>query len=80
MNDGSKYIIDLEMQNYNYNGLDLNALTYGTSLRNASGLPVIIIVLLIAEADIYKSFEIIPFKKLLNSSEFKQIDEVNLNK
>ena len=75
MNDGSKYIINLEMQNYNYNGLDLNALTYGTSLRNASGLPVIIIVLLIAEADIYNSFEIIPFKKLLNSSEFKQIDD-----
>ena len=75
MNDGSKYIINLEMQNYNYNGLDLNALTYGTSLRNASGLPVIIIVLLIAEADSYNSFEIIPFKKLLNSSEFKQIDD-----
>ena len=75
MNDGSKYIINLEMQNYNYNGLDLNALTYGTSLRNASGLPVIIIVLLIAEADIYNPFDIIPFKKLLNSSEFKQIDD-----
>ena len=75
MNDGSKYIINLEMQNYNYNGLDLNALTYGTSLRNASGLPVIIIVLLIAEADSYKPFDIIPFKKLLNSSEFKKIDD-----
>ena len=56
------------MQNYFYNGLDLNALTYGNSLRNASGLPVIIIVLLLKEEVSNNSFEIMPFKKYLNAS------------
>ena len=75
MVDNSQYIIDLEMQNYFYNGLDLNALTYGNSLRNASGLPVIIIVLLLKEEDSNNSFEIMPFKKYLNASEYKPIDD-----
>ena len=75
MNDNSKYIIDLEMQNYFYDGLDLNSLTYGNSLRNASDLPVIIIVLLLKETESNDSFEIMPFKKYLNASEFKPIDD-----
>lgn len=75
MNDNSKYIIDLEMQNYFYNGLDLNALTYGNSLRNASGLPVIIIVLLLKDTEPNYSFEIMPFNKYLNASEYKPIDD-----
>ena len=75
MNDNSQYIIDLEIQNYFYDGLDLNALTYGNSLRNASGLPVIIIVLLLKEIESNNSFEIMPFKKYLNASEYKPIDD-----
>ena len=75
MNDNSQYIIDLEIQNYFYDGLDLNALTYGNSLRNASGLPVIIIVLLLKEIESNNLFEIMPFKKYLNASEYKPIDD-----
>ena len=29
MIDGKKYLVDLEIQNYFYDGIDLNALTYG---------------------------------------------------
>ena len=53
----------------------LNALTYGNSLRNVSGLPVIIIVLLLKEEDSNNSFEILAFKKYLNVSEYKSIDD-----
>ena len=52
MNDKSKYIIDLEMQNYYYDGLDLNSLSYGNALRNASNLPVIIVVLLFKDSSL----------------------------
>jgi NADPH-dependent 7-cyano-7-deazaguanine reductase QueF-like protein len=75
MNDNSQYIIDLGIQNYFYDGLDLNALTYGNSLRNASGLPVIIVVLLLKEIESNNSFEILPFEKYLNASEYKPIDD-----
>ena len=75
MNDNSQYIIDLEIQTYFYDGLDLNALTYGYSLTNASGLPVIIIVLLLKEIEFNNSFEIMPFEKYLNASEYKPIDD-----
>lgn len=76
MNDNSKYIIDLEMQNYYYEGIDLNSLTYATSLRNAYNLPVIIILLLIKGYGRYNdSFEIIPQKKKLNESAYKEIDD-----
>lgn len=75
MNDDSDYIIDLEMQTYDYNGLDLNALGYGTTLRNAYNLPVIIIVLLLKNSDENNSFEIKPFKRYSNETEFKPIDD-----
>lgn len=75
MNDDSDYIIDLEMQTYDYNGLDLNALGYGTALRNAYNLPVIIIVLLLKNSDENNSFEIKPFKRYSNETEFKPIDD-----
>ena len=77
MNDKSKYIIDLEMQNYYHDGLDLNSLTYGTSLHNAYNLPVIIILLLIKGygKKVNNSFEIVPHKKKLNESVFKKIDD-----
>ena len=75
MNDNSQYIIDLEIQTYFYDGLDLNALTYGYSLTNASGLPVIIIVLLLKEIEFNNSFEKMPFEKYLNASEYKPIDD-----
>ena len=75
LNDDSDYIIDLEMQTYDYDGLDLNALGYGTSLRNAYNLPVIIIVLLLKYSDENNSFEIMPFKRWFNETEFKPIDD-----
>ena len=75
MSDGSQYIIDLEIQNYYYDGLDLNSLGYGTSLRNSFGLPVIIIVLLIKNLDGNNSFEMKPAKRYLNETEFKLIDD-----
>ena len=33
LSDKSKYAITLEMQNYNYNGINLNALIYGNELK-----------------------------------------------
>ena len=75
MNDRKQYLIDLEMQNYYYDGLDLNSLSYGNALRNASNLPVIIVVLLFKDSTYNKSFEIKPFKKYLNEGEFKEIDD-----
>ena len=75
MIDGKKYLVDLEMQNYFYDGIDLNALTYGTALRNASDTPVIIILLLYKESEINNSFIISPFKKYFNESKYKKIDD-----
>ena len=75
MIDGKKYLVDLEMQNYFYDGIDLNALTYGTSLRNASNNPAIIILLLYKESEINNSFIISPFKKYFNESKYKKIDD-----
>ena len=75
MIDGKKYLVDLEMQNYFYDGIDLNALTYGTALRNASNTPVIIILLLYKESEINNSFIISPFKKYFNESKYKKIDD-----
>ena len=75
MNNGKQYLIDLEMQNYYYDGLDLNSLSYGNALRNACNLPVIIVVLLFKDSTYNKSFEIKPFKKYLNEGEFKEIDD-----
>ena len=68
MNDNSRYIIDLQMQNYYYDGIDLNSLTYGASLHKAYNLPVIIILLLFKDSEV---FDIIPS----NESVFKQIDD-----
>ena len=69
MNDESEYIIDLEMQNYYYDGLDLNALSIGNSPRNASNFPLIILLLLFKESEYNNSFE------NLNESKFKKIDD-----
>ena len=52
MSDGSKYVITLEMQNYYFNGLNLNKLIYGNELRKKTNLPVLIIVLLIKDSEI----------------------------
>ena len=71
VNDGKQYLIDLEMQNYYYDGLDLNALSYGNALRNAFNLPVIIAVLLFKDSTYNKSFENKPFKRYLNEGQFK---------
>ena len=73
--DKSEYVIDLEIQNYYYDGLDLNALGYGTALRNAYNYPVIIIVLLLKNTENNISFEIKPFKKYANETELKPIDD-----
>ena len=75
ISDNKKYVIDLEIQNYYYDGLDLNALGYGTALRNAHNKPVIIIVLLLKDSSEDISFEIRPCKKALNETEFKPIDD-----
>ena len=53
LSDKSKYAITLEMQNYNYNGINLNALIYGNELKKKTNLPVLIIVLLIKDSDLY---------------------------
>ena len=73
--DNTKCVIDLEIQNYYYDGLDLNALGYGTALRNAYQSPVIIIVLLLKNSCEDISFEIKPYKKSLNETDFKPIDD-----
>ena len=73
--DNIKCVIDLEIQNYYYDGLDLNALGYGTALRNAYQSPVIIIVLLLKNSCEDISFEIKPCKKSLNETDFKPIDD-----
>ena len=75
LTDNTKCVIDLEIQNYYYDGLDLNALGYGTALRNFHQLPVIIIVLLLKNSNEDISFEIKPGKKSLNETEFKPIDD-----
>ena len=53
----------------------MNSLSYGNAFRNASNLPVIIVVLLFKDSTYNKSFEIKPFKKYLNEGEFKEIDD-----
>ena len=75
MIDGKKYLIDLEMQNYFYEGINLNALTYATALRNASHIPVIIILLLYKESELNNSFIINPSKKYYNESKYKKIND-----
>ena len=75
MKDKTQYLIDIEMQNYFYDGLDLNALSYATALKNASNLPVIVFVLLFKQSEINNSFEIMPFKKYLNEGVYKEIDD-----
>ena len=52
LSDNRKYVISLEMQNYNYNGLNLNSLIYGKELKKQTNLPVLIIVLLIKDSEI----------------------------
>ena len=75
MTNNKQYLIDLEIQNYYFNGIDLNALSCGNALRNASDIPVIILLLLFKQSEYNNSFEIIPFKKYLNEGEFKKIDD-----
>ena len=75
ISDNKKYVIDLEIQNYYYDGLDLNALGYGTALRNAHKKPVILIVLLLKDSAEDISIEIKSCKKALNETEFKQMDD-----
>ena len=76
MNDESEYCIDLEIQNYFYDGIDLNALIYASFLYNAHHKPVIILLLLIKEFGNYNnSFEIIPNENTFNVSDFKPIDD-----
>ena len=76
MNDGSEYIIDLEMQNYWYDGIDINALSYGTALYNSYNKPVIIILLLLKDSAVNNySFEIMPFKNNFNEGVYKPIDD-----
>ena len=56
--DDSKYIITLEMQNYFFNGLNLNELIYGNELKKKTNLPVLIIVLLIKDSILrFEDFE-----------------------
>lgn len=50
LSDNSKYAIILEMKNFNFNWINLNALIYGNELKN--NLPVLIIVLLIKDSEI----------------------------
>ena len=52
LSNNSKYVISLEMQNYNFNGINLNALIYGKEWQKETNLPVLIIVLLIKDSDI----------------------------
>ena len=75
MTDKSQYIIDLELQNYYYDGLDLNSLVYGTALYNAYRYPVVIIVLLMKDSNDNISFELKPYKKVLNETVIKPIDD-----
>ena len=75
MNDDSQYIVDLKMQNYYFEGLDLNSLGYGTYLHKYFSLPVIIIVLLMKDSDGNNSFGIKPAKIYLNETVFKPIDD-----
>ena len=65
------------MQNYYYNGVDLNMFDYATSLRNSYDyLPVIVIVLLLKDTyhDV-SSFELKPYKKPLNETNFAIVDD-----
>ena len=76
MNDNSEYIIDLEMQNYWYDGIDINALSYGNALYNAHNKPVIIILLLLKDSAVKNySFEIMPYKHNFNEGVYKPIDD-----
>ena len=76
MTDNSKYIIYLEIQNYYYNGVDLNIFDYAISLRNSYNyLPVFVIVLLFK--DTYhdaSSFEMKTYTKPLNETIFEVVD------
>lgn len=73
--DNTECVIDLEIQNYYYDGFDLNALGYGAALRNVYKLPVIIIVLLLKNSCEDISFEIKLCKMALNETVFKLIDD-----
>ena len=70
MTNNKQYLIDLEMQNYYFDGLDLNTLSIDNALRKTSDIPVIILLLLFKDSDFNNSFEILPFKKYLNDGEF----------
>ena len=75
LSNNSKYIISLEMQNYNFNGLNLNALIYGKELQKETNLPVLIIVLLITDSDIKET----DFEYGDNESALKELyDNVNV--
>ena len=77
MTDNSKYIIDLEIQNYYYNGVDLNMFDHAASLRNSyDSFPVIVIVLLLKDTyhDV-SSFEMKAYKKPFNETNFEIVDD-----
>ena len=59
MTNNKQYLIDLEIQNYYFDGIDLNALSCGNALRNASDIPVIILLLLFKQSEYNNYFEII---------------------
>ena len=69
LSNNSKYIISLEIQNYNFNGINLNALIYGKELQKETNLPVLIIVLLIKDSDI----KITDFEYGDNESIYKEL-------
>ena len=76
MNDGSEYIINIDIQNYWYDGIDINALSYGNYIYNAYNKPVIIILLLLKDSAVNNySCEIIPYKNHFNEGIYKLIDD-----
>ena len=52
LSNNSKCAITLEMQNYDFNGINLNTLIYGNELKKETNLPVLIILLLIKDSDV----------------------------
>lgn len=58
MTNNKQYLLHLEMRNYYFDGLYLNALSICNELRNTSDIPIIILLLLFKESYFNNSFKI----------------------
>ena len=70
LSDNSKIAVAFQLQNYYFNGLDLNSLTFGRELRNNTRLPVLIVVLLTKDTELGPCIE-----DIINVSTIKTIYE-----